>query len=70
MSQWIFFHDLFGQWHWRRQGADEASSEESERGFNTRVQCVADAILHGYPKDPGNGAPPSRTDGQLLARLC
>src|SRR5689334_19318157 len=46
MQQWQFLQDSEGRWYWIC--TSETSSSQSTGRFATRVDCVADAMRHGY----------------------
>jgi hypothetical protein len=45
--QWDFVQDEDGKWFWRCYREDGTYSR-SERTFDSRVDCIADAMRHGY----------------------
>ncbi|MEA3157467.1 MAG: hypothetical protein QOK44_5056 [Betaproteobacteria bacterium] len=52
-ADWDFFADKEGNWHWRsyRPAGAQAESRDS---FESRTDCIADAMRHGYlAREPG-----------------
>jgi len=47
-DKWIFYTDLFGGQRWERIDAAGLAMAESQEGFPTLVESIADASLHGY----------------------
>jgi len=45
--QWDFVQDEQGKWFWRCYQGDRTYSR-SQHTFDTRVDCIADAMRHGY----------------------
>ena len=43
------YEDGKGRWHWEGVDALAAVVKHSQRGFDTRAQCLADALKHGQP---------------------
>jgi len=41
------YRDVEGRWHWEAVDAVAAVVMQSERGFETRCECVIDALRHG-----------------------
>jgi hypothetical protein len=71
MQQWQFLQDSEGRWYWIC--TSETSSSQSTGRFATRVDCVADAMRHGYlgskpgcedpgPDFVGSSAPQRQTE--------
>lgn len=46
MEQWEFKSEHGGGWVWRRVGG--AADCTSDRKFDSRTDCIADAMRHGY----------------------
>jgi hypothetical protein len=47
MDTWQFFQNEGGLWCWKHTGPSGASTQ-SERCFESRTDCIANAMLHGY----------------------
>jgi hypothetical protein len=53
LEQWEFFADPQGDWRWRSRRHDGASAQ-SKIPFESRTDCIADAMRHGYlAREPG-----------------
>jgi hypothetical protein len=53
LEQWDFFADRQGDWRWRSHRHDGACAE-SKAAFESRTDCIADAMRHGYlAREPG-----------------
>lgn len=47
-DKWVFFTDVDGQWRWKRISPSGNVVGESNRGYSSRAECVANAKLTGY----------------------
>jgi hypothetical protein len=56
-QQWEFLQDQDGRWYWRC--ISEATSSESDLRFESRTDCIADAMRHGYLAGTGGCDPVS-----------
>ena len=45
---WFFHQDTAGMWRWTRVGAGACTEAQSEQGFVGKMECIADAKLHGF----------------------
>jgi hypothetical protein len=46
-EHWDFFLDNRGHWHWSCHRSD-GTHAESKESFQSRTDCIADAMRHGY----------------------
>jgi hypothetical protein len=44
------FEDGKGRWRWEGVDALAAVVKQSQRGFDTRAECLADALTQGQPR--------------------
>jgi len=44
------FQDRRGRWHWESEDRFAAVVRQSNRGFDQRDECLADALRHGQPR--------------------
>ncbi len=51
-EQWEFFQGQDGRWRWRCYKED-GSFTESQHSFQSRVDCIAQAMSHGYLSTAG-----------------
>ena len=49
--EWVFFRNLSGQWCWECRASTRVL-KESRRAFNTRRDCVGDAMRFGFVAGP------------------
>jgi hypothetical protein len=54
-QQWEFLQDEQGKWYWRC--ISEPISAESDLRFESRTDCIADAMRHGYLSGTGGCDP-------------
>jgi hypothetical protein len=52
MDNWRFVESSLGYWLWQHTGA-AGTQRVSERYFNTRTDCIADAFKHGFNTNRG-----------------
>jgi hypothetical protein len=55
--EWVFFRNLSGQWCWECRASSRVL-KQSRRAFNTRRDCVADAMRFGFVAGPLAGIEP------------
>ena len=65
-SEWFFFRDLSGAWHWERRDATGKPIKESYSGFLTMETCVADAVQNGYVST--SASPPASRQREIGKR--
>jgi hypothetical protein len=54
--RWSVFHHLDGGWQW--ECFDEHGNIQAHaKGFASRIECVTDAMRHGYPDEWGDSSP-------------
>lgn len=62
VEHWDFFLDKEDRWHWSCRRADD-SRAESKDSFESRTDCIADAMRHGYlTAEPGRPAEAKATE--------
>jgi len=44
------YQDSRGRWHWEAEDRVAAVVRRSNRGFDRRDDCLADALRHGQPR--------------------
>ena len=44
------YQDRRGRWHWEAEDHLAAVVSQSNRGFDRRDDCLADALRHGQPR--------------------
>ena len=44
------YQDRDGRWHWEAEDRLAAVVKQSNRGFDHRDDCLADALRHGQPR--------------------
>jgi hypothetical protein len=58
MDTWQFYQNDAGLWCWKHT-AQTGISEESRLCFESRTDCIANAMSHGYLARSGFGAAPA-----------
>jgi hypothetical protein len=58
IGAWEFFQRENGRWSWRFEPAAAQAAKESSDSFNTRSECIVDAMDHGYLTHTGTTMPP------------
>ena len=60
MDTWQLYRNDAGLWCWRYTDADGISTER--RWFESRTQCIADAMKHGYVSETNSHSRPAAKD--------
>ncbi|PHV38585.1 DUF1508 domain-containing protein [Janthinobacterium sp. BJB304] len=47
-DKWEFYQDPSKGWRWRRTAANGKIVGASTQGYTNRVDCIANARIHGY----------------------
>jgi hypothetical protein len=66
MDMWQFYQDDRGLWCWKHVALD-GETREGKHCFDSRTDCIVDAMRHGYLTAPDRAAC-SLTRGKLLAK--
>ena len=45
---WFFHRNAVGSWRWTCVRTEAGRDMESHRGFATKIECIADAKMHGF----------------------
>jgi hypothetical protein len=65
-GRWIFYRDALNLWRWEHRDATSTMLKKSTIGYATMVDCVLDAVDHGYV---GGGMRTKReADGSFVGR--
>lgn len=63
--EWVFSRNSAGQWYWECR-AQFHVLKQSRRSFNTRRDCVADAMRYGFVAGPLASIEPVITSPRAL----
>ena len=47
-DQWRIFQDKENAWNWKKMDHSGRILKQSDRGFNTRTDCLENARRYGY----------------------